>query len=52
MHGSAALPCRFAGSELPADLLDHVTLIDTPGVLSGEKQRVDRLYDFPGVARW
>jgi hypothetical protein len=27
-------------------LLEHVTFVDTPGVLSGEKQRTQRSYDF------
>lgn len=35
-----------------SQLLDHVTFIDTPGVLSGEKQRTMRSYDFTGVVQW
>jgi EH domain-containing protein 1 len=27
-------------------------LVDTPGVLSGEKQRTQRSYDFTGVTSW
>lgn len=33
-------------------LLEHLTLVDTPGVLSGEKQRTQRAYDFTGVISW
>jgi EH domain-containing protein 1 len=32
--------------------LQEVTLVDTPGVLSGEKQRIDRSYDFIDVCQW
>lgn len=37
---------------LHLQLLDEVTFVDTPGVLSGEKQRTQRTYDFTGVISW
>lgn len=43
---------KFEASVTPSSLLKRVTLIDTPGVLSGEKQRLARAYDFSEVARW
>lgn len=39
-------------SLLHLQLLDQVTFVDTPGVLSGEKQRTQRTYDFTGVISW
>lgn len=33
---------RFEGAQLSSQVLRNITLIDTPGVLSGEKQRVAR----------
>lgn len=41
---------RFEGSACDAPLLEKVTLVDTPGVLSGEKQRIERAYDFIEVS--
>ncbi|XP_031286507.1 EH domain-containing protein 1 isoform X1 [Pistacia vera] len=43
---------KFECSQMPHPLLDHITLVDTPGVLSGEKQRTQRSYDFTGVTSW
>ncbi|CAA0835888.1 EH domain-containing protein 1 [Striga hermonthica] len=43
---------KFECSQMPHPLLEHITLVDTPGVLSGEKQRTQRNYDFTGVISW
>eukprot|EP01084_Bolivina_argentea_P285436 489488_1 len=43
---------RFEGSQLPSEVLKNINIIDTPGVLSGEKQRVSRGYDFVNVCCW
>lgn len=49
--GSAFLN-HFNGSVCSAPLLRNITLVDTPGVLSGEKQRISRDYDFAAAAKW
>jgi len=43
---------RFEGSQLPSSVLRSITMVDTPGILSGEKQRVNRGYDFTQVVGW
>ncbi|PNT62099.1 hypothetical protein BRADI_5g25580v3 [Brachypodium distachyon] len=43
---------KFECSQMPHQLLEHITFVDTPGVLSGEKQRTQRSYDFTGVTSW
>ncbi|OIW00078.1 hypothetical protein TanjilG_26415 [Lupinus angustifolius] len=43
---------KFQCSQMPHPLLDEITFLDTPGVLSGEKQRTQRSYDFTGVTTW
>ena len=40
---------RFEASILPCEILEKVIFVDTPGVLSGEKQRIGRSYDFVEV---
>jgi len=43
---------KFECSQMPHPLLEHLTFVDTPGVLSGEKQRTQRSYEFTGVTEW
>jgi len=43
---------RFQCSGTNSSVLKGISIIDTPGILSGEKQRTDRGYDFIGVLEW
>lgn len=43
---------RFQCSQLPNQVLESISIVDTPGILSGEKQRIDRGYNFAEVIEW
>jgi hypothetical protein len=43
---------RFEGSIVNAPVLEKLTLVDTPGVLSGQKQKLNRNYDFDQIVKW
>lgn len=43
---------RFQCSLMNNDVLKSMSIIDTPGILSGEMHRIDRGYDFTGVLEW
>ena len=43
---------RFQCSTVDSAVLKGISIIDSPGILSGEKQRVDRGYEFSGVLEW
>lgn len=51
-YGSAFLS-RFQVSQVDAPILRNMTLIDTPGILAGNKQKIEsRGYDFAGACEW
>ncbi|EDQ87078.1 uncharacterized protein MONBRDRAFT_38103 [Monosiga brevicollis MX1] len=43
---------RLECSQCDSEILKSVTFVDSPGVLSGEKQRIGRAYDFVKVVEW
>ena len=43
---------HFNGSVTDSPLLQFMNMIDTPGILSGEKQRLSREYPFSKTAKW
>ncbi|GMY31133.1 EH domain-containing protein 1 isoform X2 [Fagus crenata] len=48
----ASFLSKFECGQMPHPLLEHISLVDTPGVLSGETQRTQRAYDFTSVTSW
>eukprot|EP00970_Alexandrium_tamarense_P008142 scaffold1551_cov206-Alexandrium_tamarense.AAC.7 len=43
---------RFEGVEMDCPILNNITLVDTPGILSGQKQSIGRNYDYEQVMKW
>jgi len=51
-HFGNAFLSRFECAKLQSPVLDGISLIDSPGVLAGEKQRLKRGYEFESVVKW
>ena len=43
---------KLEAVEMDAPILHNITLVDTPGILSGAKQSVGRNYDYDAVMKW
>ncbi|TKR64043.1 hypothetical protein L596_024639 [Steinernema carpocapsae] len=43
---------RFRGASLSSPILEQITFLDTPGILSGQKQTSNRGYDFAQVVHF